>query len=806
MFFDTFAWWLVIEGISLVVLPISLFIFDKLPGRGYAFAKPVGLLLGGYLFWMALSLHLLPNRPGSVVWAFLPLAIISVLILRKRWRGIVGILRQRIGFVLAVEAIFFLALFAAAYLRSFIPEIAGTEKPMDFMFLNAADRSQYYPPDDPWLAGFQVSYYYFGYLLQAMVGKLSVVSNSVAFNLGLASTAALAVTAAFGLGYEIVRLTRRASLMTGIIVGIFAILLVAVIGNLEGVLEFGVANGYVPQDVIERVDIANLNSAQESRSCLLSLAGGCIEYPNEESSFWWWWRATRISPDAGSITEFPFFSFLLGDLHPHVMAIPFVLTVFGLGLSLWRSARRLDQSFWISQPARLLAGGVLIGGLGFLNAWDLPTFGFLVGAMVLVANLARLRSVFDAVRASLGFLFPLTALAAVLYLPFYLSFGSQTLGLDVVRDGATRPLHSALFWGPLVAVSVPLPLVLLFSRGFPRRGVEVVAAVLVPYALVAIWAIFLIAKHGFDALPDAVVARGWNWLPFLFFAASLSLCLLALRRVIKGPESEPASTVSEEGDSLAPVLVAMATAFLLITGSELFFITDVFASRLNTVFKLSYQAWILLGVSGAYSLWWLGRRWQFGDATTASLLRGAWGATATLVLAGAMLYPIGATLSRTDGFSRADRTLDGLNFVKAIQRDDYNALLWLMQRACQEERLVEAVGGQYSAAGRISAWTGIPTVLGWLGHERQWGRNLDLISQRQADVERAFSTESLAEALIILRKYEVTYVFVGSVERGFYGDAGLNKFAAGLPVAFSKGQTVIYRIPPETQDSLSVTP
>ncbi len=806
MFFDTFAWWLVIEAISLLVLPISLYIFDRLPGRGYAFAKPVGLLLGGYLFWMALSLHLLPNRPGSIIWAFLPLAIISALILRRRWRPIVEILRERIGFIVAVEVIFFLALFAAAYLRSFIPDIAGTEKPMDFMLLNAADRSQYYPPDDPWLAGFQVSYYYFGYLIQAMLGKLSVVSNSVAFNLGLASTAALAVTAAFGLGYEIVRLTRRASLMTGMAVGIFAILLVAVIGNLEGVLEFGVANGYVPQAVIERVDIANLNSAQESQSCLVSFSGGCFEYPDEESSFWWWWRATRISPDAGSITEFPFFSFLLGDLHSHVMAIPFVLTVFGLGLSLWRSARTLDQSFWISQPARLLTGGVLLGALGFLNAWDLPTFGFLVGGMVLAANLMRLRSVFDAVRASLGFIFPLAALAAVLYLPFYLSFGSQTLGLDVVRDGATRPLHSALFWGPLIAVSVPLPIVFLFTRGFPRRQVELLAAVLVPYTLVVIWAIFMITKHGFSALPEAVAARGWNWLPFVFFAASLSLCLLALRRVLERPDSKAAANDGEERDSLAPVLVAMAIAFLLIIGSELFFITDVFASRLNTVFKLSYQAWLLLGVSGAYSLWWLARRWQFGDVTRASLLRGAWGATAALVLAGAMLYPIGATLSRTNGLSSADRTLDGLNFVKANQRDDYDALVWLMRHAGQDERLVEAVAGQYSAAGRISAWTGIPTVLGWLGHERQWGRNLDLISQRQADVERAFSTESLAEALVILRKYEVTYVFIGSVERGSYGDAGLSKFAAGLPIAFSKGQTVIYRIPPETLDALPVTP
>ncbi len=810
MFFDTFAWWLVIEGISLLVLPISLLIFDRLPGRGYAFAKPVGLLLGGYLFWMALSLHLLPNRPGSIVWALLPLALVSGLILKQRWREILAQLRERIGFVIAVEVVFLVALFVAAYLRSFIPDIAGTEKPMDFMLFNAADRSRYYPPDDPWLSGFQVSYYYFGYLIQTMLGKLTAVSNSVAFNLALAGTAALAVTAAFGLGYEIVRLTRRVSLRTGIVVGMLAILLVAVIGNLEGVLEFGVANGYLSQGLIDRVDIANLETARESEACFITVPGHCFEYPNEESSFWWWWRATRISPDAGSITEFPFFSFLLGDLHPHVMALPFVLTVFGLGLSFWRSASALNQRFWMRQPGRLVLAGVLIGGLGFLNAWDLPTFGFLVVAMVSASNLARLRSVFHAALASLGFLFPLAAFAAVLYLPFYLSFGSQPLGFDAVRGEATQPLHSALFWLPLAVVNAPLPVVLLARGGVLRRSLEVLAAGLLPYMLLWVWAVFIVIQHGFAALSDAIVDRGWNWLPFVFFAACLSLCLLALSRIIfrsdSGPPETDASSSGEERNSLAPVLVAMATAFLLILGSELLFITDLFSSRLNTVFKLSYQAWLLLGVSGAYSLWWLGREWQIGESASARLPRAVWGATAALVIAGAMLYPIGATLSRTEGFSKADRSLDGLRYVKASQRDDYDAVLWLNQRAGQAERLVEAVDGQYSAAARISAWTGIPTVLGWLGHEQQWGRSRELLGLRQTDVERAYITDSLSEALIILRKYEVTYVFVGSVERNLYPDSGLSKFAGGLPVAFSSGQTVIYRIPLEPAASLSLRP
>ena len=69
------------------------------------------------------------------------------------------------------------------------------------------------------------------------------------------------------------------------------------------------------------------------------------------------------------------------------------------------------------------------------------------------------------------------------------------------------------------------------------------------------------------------------------------------------------------------------------------------------------------------------------------------------------------------------------------------------------------------------------------------------IAERTRDVDLAYTTTSLAEAETILRKYGVTYVFVGSVERGKYEPAGLAKFDA-LPVAFRAGQTAVYRLPP----------
>ncbi len=780
MIAETFAWWLVIEAFGLIALPIAFVLLRRLPGAGYAFAKPLGLLLTGYLFWLALTAHILPNRPGSIVWVLLLLVAVDFFILRRRGAEIREVLSSRIGLIVAVEAVFFIALFAGAHVRSFIPEIAGTEKPMDFMYLNAVDRSRFFPPEDPWLAGFDVSYYYFGYLIQAMIGNLAAVKTSVAFNLGLVSTAALAATAALGLGYDLALMLRRQAPRMALGAGIAAAIFVTLLGNLEGTLEFGVANGALNETAVERFDIANLDSAQESESCLVPVA--CIKYPDEESGFWWWWRATRISPDANSITEFPFFSFILGDLHPHVMSIPYVLTVFALGLSFWWSETRLSFDTWHKRPLILLLSAILIGGLGFLNAWDLPTFGFLVALLVLLRNLSG-GEVRQGLRDTAGFVAPLAVLAVALYAPFYIGFGSQVDGLAAVGDGATRPLHAALFWAPLMVVALPLPLIHLVKDAAARTMPRIAVCLAPLLGLLAFWALLLAIDD--RSIGDAVAARSWNWVTALFFAGALVITLLALWRSLELTREE----------SVAPALAATSVALLLILGAEFFFVQDLFGTRLNSVFKLYYQAWLLLA---GFGTWWVLRQMSLTWThpwERLSIGRGVAVSLGALIIAAGLLYPLGATLSRTGGLGSQARTLDGLSFALAEAGDDYHAIEYLRSRAGEGERVIEAVGNPYSSAGRVAARTGIPTVLGWAGHELQWGRDGDFLAQRQADVDRVYATNSLEEALSILQQYEVTYVFVGQEERQMYPPESLSKFESALQAVFRSGETVIYRTP-----------
>ena len=92
----------------------------------------------------------------------------------------------------------------------------------------------------------------------------------------------------------------------------------------------------------------------------------------------------------------------------------------------------------------------------------------------------------------------------------------------------------------------------------------------------------------------------------------------------------------------------------------------------------------------------------------------------------------------------------------------------------------------------MSTFTGLPTVLGWGGHVIQWGHRL---GSRGSDVQQIYRTRDLAVARRLLARYEVRYVFVGSLERRDYPAAGLAKFSRLGRRLYSRGGTAVYLLP-----------
>src|SRR3954464_10876710 len=226
-----------IEVLGLAATPLAVVAFARLPGRGVAFAKPLGLLLATWLVWMTGSLHVVPNGLGAWIGAVVVLAVAGALAWR-RWRPELWTGPPR-RWVLWSEGIALVAFAVMALLVAYSPDVWQTEKPMDMAFVNAANQARTFPPDDPWMAGENLNYYYLGHLMAAGLVRLSGVAPDVGYNLSVATFFAFSVAAAFGLALALGR-----SVAAGLW-GVGLCLIAGTIGSgLELVREGGPLRGY----------------------------------------------------------------------------------------------------------------------------------------------------------------------------------------------------------------------------------------------------------------------------------------------------------------------------------------------------------------------------------------------------------------------------------------------------------------------------------------------------------------------------------------------------------------------------------
>ncbi|MCH8973540.1 MAG: hypothetical protein IH869_00540, partial [Chloroflexi bacterium] len=266
-------------------------------------------------------------------------------------------------------------------------------------------------------------------------------------------------------------------------------------------------------------------------------------------------------------------------------------------------------------------------------------------------------------------------------------------------------------------------------------------------------------------------------------------------------------------DGFVPVLLLLAVGAALIMGVELFYVCDIFCGggdgnlrRFNTVFKLYYQAWLLMAVLGGFGLWYVASRWDrrvlWGRVGVT-----AWAGVLVVGLGAVSYYPLAAITTRAnDG---AGSGLNGQAYLLRSEPAEYRAIEWIKENTPRDAVVIESpavpcpnepvtgCSSYVTEAARISGSTGRPTVIGWIGHERQWHRQSKYpeLDQRLADVRTIYETEDDALARELLERYDVSYVVVGKRERASYGDAGTAKFGRlGTPVFGLGGDVTIYEL------------
>lgn len=916
-------WYLVVQAFGLAAMPLCLRLFRHLPDRGYGVSKPLGLLMAGWVFWMLVTLGWMHNTVGGVLLAlFIVAAAGSALYLtdRPETRSVNGFSWRT---VLATEVVFTLAFAGWCVVRAHMSRIetAGGEKWMEIAFLRAILRSDTFPPHDPWLSGFAISYYYFGYVVMAMVTRLAGVLPSIAFNLGIATLFALTCSGAFSLVHNLIAVARgrveqvgAAADRTGwstILSGLLGPLLVVLMGNLEGLMEVLYARGIGSEAFWQWVDVRSL----AQKPPVLAEAGWVPQ------RFFWWWQASRVIRDytpmgnhVEVIDEFPAFSFLLGDMHPHVLALPFVLLAIALALNLYlRTLRRKPQksfdlgfqalfSDWPFTGWEFFVYAICLGGLGFLNTWDFPIYLFVVTAAYALARLGdmqdRRRFTFYALRFGLLFI-AFLLLGLLLYQPFWRSFQSQVGGIAPNVINGTRLPQFLLMFGPLLFIATAF-IIVQVRRGGVHAGEVAKWTLIATTGIIGVLVVVVgmtvlllrlgaIAPQGSATYVDAWM-RGQ---PLAELGGEVPSVLTFIRlRILTdpklfGPSSNmPAESIIGRAALASPVWVALGlvafvvaivlilrqaaemgqaltgssgfvlllllTGALLVLSVEFVYIKDHFGTRMNTVFKFYFQAWVLWGIGGAYVLADFIRRGGFralvlfviivifllavqltdraltpfllaevdlpaliyiyiagfclawiiltaacicvalalirrGGIATASVLIGV----APLLVAG-LLYPVLAIPKRA-GEQGDEVTLDGAAYLAGSRTEDYAAISWLNEHVSGAPVILETPGGGYAYEGRVSAHTGLPTVLGWAGHEHQWRGSYDEQSRRQEDIKTLYSSVDKREVLTLLDKYDIRYVYVGPLEREQYPVEGLAKFAGMMGTVYESGGVVIYK-------------
>ena len=662
-----FVWWITFFGLGAIFSPISWLVFRKFSDSGWTLSKILGLAAVSFTFFLLSTAKILPFTQISVFLVIAVFFLLNLFIFVKFKEKIINGLLSKKAPILIGEVLFVLGLFAWSWVRAHQPDIRGLEKFMDFGFINSILRGRFLPPADIWYSGSPVNYYWFGHLSVAVLTKLTGIASDISYNLMLGAILGLALSAAFSIVSSLFeKFGKKAA-----VAGILSALLLTMGGNFH--------------------------------TPYYALTDGYEKY--------WYPDATRFigyNPDTNdkTIHEFPSYSFIVSDLHAHVLDFPFVLLFLALLLA---QVKFSDKKRTLTLPLVFMGG--LLGIMFSTSTWDYGIYLIVAAIAFVLLNLSdgkiNLKVFWHSARPTIliGVLGLLTAL------PFIFNFHSIAQGINLVN--AKTPLWQ-----------------LLILWGFPL--------------LVSAIFIFHLAKSR-KILPTEIFVLG-----------------------------------------------LITAAWMLIAMPEIFYVKDIYSGshqRANTMFKLTYQAFVMFYLSSGYIIvTFLSAIKRLHYKFFASLVTSA-------VISSLLIYPYFGIKSYY-GELKDYKGLGGIKWLSSSYPEEYQAVLWLNQNVKGQPVILEAPGDSYTDNNVISSYTGLSTVSGWYVHEWLWRGSPEIPQKRVADITTIYLSKNSWEAKSLLNKYNVSYVIVGSFEKEKFPTLDETKFALLGKEVFVSGGTRIYKVTP----------
>ncbi len=698
------TWYLLALVLGVAAMPLTGRLFRRFQDRGWMFSKVTAIAVSGFLTWFLVAVKIIKfTTMTCIVVTLVCVAASLILYCREQKAGFECIPFAHLNLVYAEELLFFAAFLLWTYFAGFHPAAYGTEKFMDYGFMEAMMRSKTLPATDLWYSQGKINYYYGGQYFAVFLTKLSGAKVELTYNLMRTFVAGLAFAMPFSLIHQIVT-DRLGRIRTGwkkalpSVTGILAGISVSIAGNMHYVV-YGQIIPFIQK-----------------------LKG-------EEVSSYWFPDATRyigFNPDVEdkTIHEFPCYSFVLGDLHAHVVDIMFVLLLLGLLYAWMKKVRTTELSgesmsrreFWKKQllMPQLLAAGALLGMFHWTNYWDFVIYFVVTCGAALFMNIigqkGKIRWVLGVTAAQAV---EILTLATVIILPFTLQFDTSNMVQGIALAKHHSLLHQLLvLWGLPGILTILFVVSLLIEK---LRGAEQKSLY---HLLTSI------------RLPD-------------LFAVLMGLCAIGL------------------------VLIP-----------ELVYVRDIYENgnaRANTMFKLTYQAYIMFGMTMIYAIFRL-------------LVIGKNKILKVLAFIGLFLFVwtcgyFGNSVHSWFGTVWKPSQYKGLNATAFLETDfpeDVNGIRWLKENISDAPVVLEANGDSYSEYERVSAMTGLPTIMGWYVHEWLWRGDLADLNAKIEEIKEIYTSTDETRVKELLEEYNVSYIFVGSCERNKYGADLNNDLLKGL--------------------------
>jgi uncharacterized membrane protein len=606
--------------IQLVCWPITATIFGKLTDKGWPVSRLITSLVVSLIVWEVGNLGLPINTNAGYLTVLVGVGVFNVWWLRRRSLDL-KITSEGLKMIVMEEYLFLVGLLGISLIRGFLPNIDSLEKFMDFGFINRYLSSSTLPTMDMWQAEKSINYYSFGQFWASGLIRFFMVEAAVGYNLVLAFVAGLSMSIAFGISHLLAG-AKKAS--AGMVAGLIGAMTTVLAGNSHVIWYF--------------INHSGLDG-------------------------YWYADATRFIHN--TIHEFPGYSFVVADLHGHVLGLPIVL-LFMLVFITWLRQRAIVFEIFM---------GILFGIMMMTNTWDVAVYGLLMVMAGIQLVIHDPKNIFRLLRSA-GVVAIFAGLTA---LPWYISFESISSGVRLVTERS-----------PLWQLGV------LWAGGFFITAMSI-----------------LITGRGFDKLPIRTIGM---------------------------------------------------TIVLLIVIPELVYAKDIYPDhpRANTMFKLTYQASVMIGLlSGA--LWgklldpdkkiWMPVRW-----VTLAIV--------AFIFAGTMIFPTVSFPNFYNNFKKY-QGLNGETWMQTDVPEKYGVIKFL-QKNKDERNMVEAVGDSYTKFNAVSVFSGVPSVEGWRVHEWLWRGGFDSVAVRETNVKNIYETTDQEQRVLLLKKYNVGWILVGADEKGMY--------------------------------------